>query len=555
LSKRLLPLIPTCLVVEQVLDSSDRITIVTSPRQQSAPCPSCAIVSRRVHSHYQRTLRDLPCQGQPVTLCVQARRFRCLNPACARQTFAEPLADAARPFAQRTERLGELQCHLGLALGGAAGTRLAARLTMPVSADTLLRLVKGADRRADRPPVPRVLAVDDWSWRRGRRYGTILVDLERNAVVDLLPDRQTDSLAEWLRQHPGIEVVARDRAGAYADGIRQGAPNAVQVCDRWHLLRNLGDAVQAVVGRHHADIRRVSRHIAEETAALAASMPMAAPDPVTPAAAERRSQASYARRQARYEEAVRLKAMGMPLKRIAATIGVERKTVRRWLRAGGIPSWRQPRRSGILGRYADYLNRRWSEGCRNAAQLWREIVALGFTGRPGTVRRWAKMAKVPMATAIGMPSEGGQWRKSGSQRNSESEAPAEANQPPTTRQITRLLMTDDELSEADRGLVSRLLMQVPGLADCIAAAKRLNQVLRRKSRESLDEVLNSAAGTALKEFAINLRRDLSAVQAALDLPWTTSPAEGQINRLKMLKRTMYGRAGFDLLRARVLHAA
>ena len=471
-------------------------------------------------------------------LCVQVRRFRCLNPACIRQTFAEPLADAARPFAQRTERLGELQCHLGLALGGEAGRRLAERLAMPVGADTLLRLVKGAGRRADQPPVPRVLAVDDWSWRRGRRYGTILVDLERNAVVDLLPDRQADSLAGWLRQHPGIEVVARDRAGAYADGIRQGAPNAVQVCDRWHLLRKLGDAVQAVVGRHHADIRRVSRHMAEETAALAASMPTAAADPVTPTALERRSQASYARRQARYEEAVRLKAMGMPLKRIAATIGVERKTVRRWLRAGGIPLWRQPRRSGLLGRYAEHLNRRWNEGCRNAAQLWRELIARGFTGRPGTVRHWA-----------------GQRRKSEPPRNSESAAPAETNQPPTARQITRLLMTDDEMSEAEQGLVSRLLTQVPGLADCIAAAKRLNQVLRRKSKESLDEVLNSAAGTALKEFAINLRRDLNAVQAALDLPWTTSPAEGQISRLKMLKRTMYGRAGFDLLRARVLHAA
>jgi len=200
--------------------------------------------------------------------------------------------------------------------------------------------------------------------------------------------------------------------------------------------------------------------------------------------------------------------------------------------------WRQPRRSGLLGRYAEHLNRRWNEGCRNAAQLWRELIARGFTGRPGTVRHWA-----------------GQRRKSEPPRNSESAAPAETNQPPTARQITRLLMTDDEMSEAEQGLVSRLLTQVPGLAACIAAAKRLNQVLRRKSKESLDEVLNSAAGTALKEFAINLRRDLNAVQAALDLPWTTSPAEGQISRLKMLKRTMYGRAGFDLLRARVLHAA
>ena len=538
MSKSLLPLIPACLVVDQILHTPDWVTIVTSPRQQSAPCPTCAIISRRIHSRYQRTLRDLPWQGQPVTLCVQARRFRCLNPACSRQTFAEPLIDAARPFAQRTERLGQLQSHLGLALGGEAGMRLAERLAMPTSADTLLRLVGRADRQAERPPVPRVLAVDDWSWRRARRYGTILVDLERNAVVDLLPDRQADSLAEWLRQHPGIEVIARDRAGAYADGIRQGAPDAVQVCDRWHLLRNLGEAVQTVVARHQADIRRVNRQLADETAALAASMPTAVPEPVNPTAAKRRSQASYARRQARYEEAARLKAIGMPLTCIAVAVGVARKTVRHWLRAGGIPLWRQPRRTGLLGRYASHLNRRWNEGCRNAAQLWRELVALGFTGCPGTVRHWA-----------------GQRRKAEPRPNGMPAVTAETNQPPTPRQIARLLMSDDALPVAEQGLVSRLLTLAPGLADCIAAAKRLNQVLRRKSYESLDEVLNSAAGTALKEFVAGLRRDLGAVQAALDLPWTTSPAEGQINRLKTLKRTMYGRAGFNLLRARVLHAA
>jgi transposase len=291
------------------------------------------------------------------------------------------------------------------------------------------------------------------------------------------------------------------------------------------------------VGRHHADIRHVNRPIADETAALAASMPIAAPDPVKPTAAERRSQASYARRQAHYEEAARLKATGMPLQRIAAAVGVERKTVRRWLRAGGIPLWRQPRRAGSLRSYADHLNRRWREGCRTAVQLWRELVALAFTGCPGIVRPWA-----------------GQRRKAEPQLNSMSPAPAGTNQPPPTRQIARLLMTDDVLPVAEQGLVSRLLTQVPSLADCIAAARRLNQVLRRKSQESLDDVLNSAAGTALKEFVASLRRDLGAVQAALDLPWTTSPAEGQISRLKMLKRTMYGRAGFNLLRARVLHA-
>jgi len=202
-------------VVDQILPSPEQVTILTSPRQQSAQCPTCAQPSSRIHSRYQRTLRDLPWQGRPVALRLQMRRFRCLNPTCPRQTFAEALPGAVQPFARRTDRLGGLQYQLALALGGEAGTRLAERLAMPSSADTLLRLIARAGNGTESQPVPRVLAVDDWSWRRARRYGTILVDLERNAVVDLLPDRQAASLAAWLRQHPSVEIVARDRAGAY----------------------------------------------------------------------------------------------------------------------------------------------------------------------------------------------------------------------------------------------------------------------------------------------------------------------------------------------------
>jgi transposase len=541
LSKHLLPLIPAGLLVQQILPSSDHLTIVVTPRQPWAACPTCATPSWRVHSRYDRVLRDLPWQGRPVLLRVRARRFRCLEAACPRRTFAERLADTAPPTARRTERLGDLQRHLGLAAGGEVGARLAVRLAMPTSADTLLRMTRRAGAIPQpRPPV-RVLAVDEWAWRRGHRYGTVLVDLERNRVVDLLPDRRAESLSAWLKANPGVEVVARDRAGVYADGVRQGAPDALEVTDRWHLLRNLGGAVHAAAECHHATARRVGREAMAQPP-IAGAPPTAASE--QPTAAARRSAATSAatraRRQARFDEAARLHAAGASLSAISRQLGADRKTLRRWLQAGVVPTWHKPRRGSLLDPYRDHLERRWSEGCHNAARLWQELVTLGFPGRPAIVRAWAtgRRRAAPSSARVPSTARGQPWR------------------PPSGRRVARLLMADPRtLSRPDRAFATRLLEEVPALAATIAAARRLEAVLQRRSDEKLDAVLAAAEATQLTGFVAELRKDIGAMEAALALPWTTSPAEGQIGRIKMIKRTMYGRAGFELLRARVLHAA
>jgi transposase len=539
LSKRLLPLIPAGLLVQQILPSPDHLTIVATARQKTAACPDCAALSCRVHSRYHRTLGDLPWQGRPVTLRVRVRRFRCLNPSCLRRTFAERLGETARPAARRTSRLGDLQRHLGLVVGGEAGARLAARLAIPISPDTLLRMARRGDPSPVPPPPPRVLGVDDWAWRRGHRYGTVLVDLEQNRVLDLLPDRRAESLAAWLKRNPGVEIVARDRAGVYADGIRQGAPNAVQVADRWHLLRNLGDALQAIVERHHAAARRIAAEVAADLVA-------GAPTAGTPAierpdvATTPRGPAAHAGRRARFEEAARLHATGVSLRQISRLLGTDCKTVRRWLRAGDIPSWQQPRRGSMLDAHRDHLERRWAEGCRNAARLWRELASVGFSGGYTTVKAWAARRRKtgPNVGRMSAADKGQPWRW------------------PSGRRMARLLMAEtDTLAEADRTFVARLLDAVPPLAAAVAAAQRLSLLLRRQSSEKLEDVLTATSATPLASFTAELRKDIDAVQAAVDLPWTTSPVEGQIGRIKMLKRTMYGRAGFELLRARVLHAA
>ena len=359
-------------------------------------------------------------------------------------------------------------------------------------------------------------------------------------MVDLLPDREAATVATWLRDRPGVEIVARDRAGAYADGIRQGAPGATQVADRWHLLRNLGEAVQALGDRHNAAARRAAQHVrAHLTATLAADLPstvQALPPALT--AAQQTSAASRARRQARYEEAARLRGIGATVTRISAELRADRGTVHGWLRLGHAPQWRQPSGDSILDPFKPFLGRRWREGCRNAIQLWRELLALGFRGRSSIVRDWAASHR------------GGQRTKEGTIE----QALPPVWPVPSGYRLARLLMTSRSRMNAEEQLfVSHLLAGESALDAAVTWAKRLNKLLRRRVVESLDEVLAAATGTLFARYAASLRRDFDAINAAIALPWTTSPVEGQISRLKMLKRTMYGRAGFELLRARVLN--
>ena len=529
MAKHLLPLIPVGLVVDDVRLDAERVVILTRPRSSTASCPLCQGLSRRLHSRYLRTLADLPCHGRRVVVLLRARRWRCATRSCERRIFTERLPEVVLPYGRRSQRLGDLQRYLGLALGGEAGARLADRLGVPVSGDTLLRLV----RRGAPAPIeqaPRVLGVDDWAWRRGRRYGTILCDLEQGRVVDLLPDRDADTLAAWLLRHPGTAIVARDRAGAYADGIRRGAPEAIQVADRWHLVRNASDALLWVLERHRGALAKVAGVVLDEAAASSAP---ALPSPQQPTKLEELRQRRQADRDAQFEWVAALSQSGLGTQAIARATGLARNTVRNRLRAGAAPTWRKGRRACLIDPFLPYIVKRLREGEHNATQLWREIRGLGFAGQAVGARAYiaALEAKAPSLSArLAAPA----WQR------------------PTARRTARLVLCGDEVAGLDGRFLTKLIDAVPEIGRAVAEARAFADLVRKRDDAGLGPWLERCRDGPLRSLAESLGRDRAAVEAALSLPWSTGPVEGQINRLKLIKRTMYGRAGLDLLRARVL---
>jgi transposase len=378
---------PAILRCSQVTIAPELIEIQVGSASGSAACPVCGRSSGRIHSRYKRTLFDLPWHGTPVRIDVLARRFFCDTPGCRRKIFAERLPEVAASHARKTKRLVEALCAIGFALGGEPGSRLAHQLGMPTIGDTLLRAI----RRSPSPSrsVPHVLGVDDWAWRRGRSYGTILCDLEQHQPVDLLPERSAEVLALWLRQHPGTEVITRDRAGCYAQGATAGAPHATQIADRWHLLHNLRDALKRLADRHHREIREASKAVAESRQRAPPRTPPQSiePEPTRLTSEQQQQAARRSLRLERYEQAVNLYRKGVSQRAIGKQLGLNRETVRRYVRAGEFPERAKRVYSTLADPFSEYIRQRWDQGCHNAAQIARELKQQNFCGSYCVIRR------------------------------------------------------------------------------------------------------------------------------------------------------------------------
>lgn len=534
---------PAGLRCHQIIIGPDRVMIMIETMTPAAACPVCGRPSSRIHSRYHRSLSDLPWQGQIVQLCLEARKFFCDTPTCRRRIFAERLPELAAAYARKTSRLESALSCIAFACGGEGGSRLAERLGMRTSPDTLLRRIRRSPDPASH--TLRVLGMDDWALRRGQRYGTLLCDLERHCPVDILNGREAETVAAWLQEHPGIQVITRDRASCYSQGASAGAPQAIQVADRFHLMQNLRQALARMLEHGYREIRLAARDatVAEPTAHTepAVAVPPKQPRehrlPRGPTLRDTRRK----RRLERYEQVIEFHHQGVSQRSIAKRLGINRETVGRYIHAGQFPE-RAPRPYiGKTDPFTDYLRKRWAEGCHNAAQLTRELKDMGFRGSYcGVCRRVAC------------------WRRTGSGEPSAWASAPPALHPPSARRLAGLLFKDSsDLDDQDRRFVQVLLRRCPKVAVAATLARDFATMVRKLKGDLLDNWIQRAWDRStpreLQRFATGLKSDYDAVKAALTTRWSNAQLEGQVNRLKVIKRQMYGRAKLDLLRQRVLH--
>jgi len=564
----------------------DGVVVLTmTAAQVGALCPDCGQPGLRVHSAYAREPSDLALAGHRVRLHLNVRRFFCSNLACERKTFAERLPGVLKPFARRTNRLAETLCSLGQALGGEAGSRCAERLEIPVSSDTLLRLV----RHSDLPSLstPTVLGVDDWAWKKRQTYGTILVDLEQHEVVDLLPDRSADSLAKWLQKHPGVKIIARDRGGIYAEGAQRGAPDAEQVADRFHLLANLRQALEPILSREHAHLPKLavsttksqdsllapSQTLSDAESAVCAAISssdaivaqnacisIGVPDPATVAEtmllkprtrAEQIKHDHRERRHARYQEVIELHERGETIHSIARQMGIARRTARRYIEAGAFPEIAlRGHMPSILDKFEPYLRQRWHEGCHNVMQLYRELREQGYTGSHPQLSRWAAQMRKTMPTLTQPHTE-----TTCTVPRSPIRQPENRRKLSPSRAAWLLVCKPADLTVEQQAALEQMRHASSEVAAAYDLAQDFANMVREHTADPLTSWLETARNCCLSElrsFANGIQRDLAAVIAGLSLPWSNGQVEGQVNRLKLLKRSMYGRAKFDLLKHRLL---
>jgi transposase len=523
------------------------VTLHVTSTQRLVPCPVCAVFTARVHSRYTRTPADLPWGSARVRWQLRVRTFVCTNAPCPRRICTERLPEVVAPWARRTRRLAAWLIAIGLALGGAAGGRLSRRVGSTLSRQSLLRLIRRLPLAGDR--TPRVLGVDEFAFRQRQTSGTVLIALERRPPVALLPDREAETWAQWLRAHPGVEVITRDRARAYADGARHGAPEATQVADRFHLLQNLVETLAQVFHTPHQALAVVNDAIRRQGVPLADG-PVAVAVPPPPPTGQEKTAQRRARRVEGHPQVWAWREQGWPGHAMAAHLGIGKRTVCRDLRTATLPARTRRRDRGrrVFDPYKPSLLERWNAGCHDALRRYGELQPRGYPGSYATVARYAQRL-----------------------RQAQGQAPRPRRRRPplpvvaeprhrllTARQAAWLVVRHEGPRTKDEAQqLTQLRAQHADVAEAIDLAQDFAHLVRQRQPQPLEPWLARAANRvegAWRRLAKGRQDDDDAVNAGVTLPWSRGPVEGQITRLKLLKRQMFGRASLALRERRCVRA-
>lgn len=517
------------------LQRSNGVLMVTVVSTQMSPCcPLCGRAASRVPSQYTRQVIDLPCGGQAVRLLLAVRKFFCEESTCGRKIFVERLTPFVDPWARVTRRLFQVVQVIGLATGGRLGVRVTDRLGIQTTRQTILRRIMALPTKPAEQVIE--LGIDDFSFKRGRTFGTILVNLQTRQIIDVLADRKAETSAAWMTSHPEIRLLSRDRGTDYASAAATGAPQAVQCADRFHLLKNLGEALEGCLARYLAAKRKIQmQEPLEEHSPLGEAPRSARRSPKV----EQLQQAYREERMTRYEQVIALRNRGMSQAAIALRVGIGASTVSNWLAAGTYPETTRGPYVSRIDPYLPSLFERWSSGCHHMVRLHQEVVERGYQGSYASVRDHI-IRRLP------------DGKKNGATSCELTPAPL-----PPKQAAFLFLRRPEALDKEEQEKVSQLRQISPEVDQAYDLVQQFTQMLRNRIGEELEHWLMRALTSQIPElrsFVAGIERDKAAVKAGLSLPTSNGIVEGKVNKLKLIKRMGYGRAGFPLLRQRVLHA-
>jgi len=550
------------------------LTIYLKATQTTALCPGCNQLATKIQSRYQRRLADLNWANCRVQLNLRSRRFFCPTTDCPRRVFCERLPELTQVYARRTNRLTNWLTDLAKALGSRPAARLALKQNLLTSRSSLLRLLAKLELKPY--PTPRVVGVDEFALKKGQTYATILVDLEKHQPIEVLADDSSETFGKWLAEHPGIEVISRDRDGSYAKAARKMAPQALQVADRFHILASLRQYVadyfkrtkiwQAApkpaekvevnnIGAEKPPLKSVDLPpLAESSIELATNLKME--HSLTKEAqlkAER-----YQNRLSRYQKVRELAEEGLSSREIARELRLDKITINRYLKAEdaqeAIGSKPKEPRPSLLDPYKVYLYQRWCEDQPTIKELQQELRSQGYGGSSGPIRAFlAHLRPQPYWSST---------RTKVRAYLSNTQIPAlSTTKPITSRKASWLIFLrdkeDETLSEEQRQLLFKTREKNPQNELVYQLVQAFRKIIREKGKEGLGDWLERAKDSKIKElvsFCNGLERDRAAVEAGLSTQYSNGQTEGQVNRVKNIKRQMYGRASFKLLRTRILAA-